>query len=274
MRSLIFSLVILSGFISWAEGVKPMSIEVDYNDLRMDGTLDREAARRAMSAKKQDFAACGFVDGKLDLSFQVSEDGKTTDSKSVLSPKRDQKTEDCFKAVLSQVNFGFSGTQQSTKMSLQFDIGVKERKAAQEQQRQSQETEQAKIETNKIKSVETEADRKNREYLEQVRANALREMNEQAAKQNAQLKTTLACNDTYSKDHSLEAYNRCLDQAKYGGISESAKTCNKTCESQRMNLEVQCHQRCSGGHVARNNCISSCQRNIASQADLCKTGCR
>jgi len=268
---IIFSLVFLSAFTlkSWAEDVKPLSIEVDYNELQMDGTLDRESARRAMSTKKKDFAACGFAEGNLNLTFQVSEDGKTTDSKSVLSPKRDQRTEDCFRAVLSQVNFVFSGIQQNTKMSLQFDIGVKEREAAQEQQRQSQETEQ-----NKIKSVETEADRKNREYLEQVKANALREINTQATKQNAQLKATLACNETYSKDHSLEAYNRCLDQAKYGGISESAKTCNKTCDSQRMNLEVQCHQRCSGGHVARNNCISSCQRNIASQADQCKTGCR
>lgn len=279
--SFVFSLAILSGFpfYSSAESVKPLSVEVEYSDLKIEGTVDRESVRRALSAKRKDFAACGFAEGKLDLSFKVSEDGEITDSKSVLTSKRDPKTEDCFKGVLSQVNFKFSGIQNSANMSLQFEIGRKQREAAQEQQQQAKEVELAKTEANKPKPQETKADKENREYLERVKANALKENQIRKAKQDALLKVQLACTEQYRKDNLLERYDNCMASAKYGGaksaatIPDSIKSCHKTCESQRVDLEMKC-QNCSGGPVARNNCVSSCQRNIASQIDRCAAGCR
>lgn len=126
---LIVSLVILSAIsISSQAQEKIYPVDVEFSDLQINGSLDRESARRALFLERRDFNKCGLSLGKLDLSFQASATGEITDSKAVLSPSSDKATEDCFLKVLSKVNFSQVGISEGgVKLSIQFDIGRDER---------------------------------------------------------------------------------------------------------------------------------------------------
>lgn len=252
-----------------------LSVEMKIQELEVEGIADREAVRRAFQSERKKFDACGISAGNLQITFSVGDTGNIKDAQITLMPQSNEATENCFRGVLSNVNLSFAGVQDVAKISIRFDIGKKEREIEEEKQRVAHEVSQSKSHDEDAKSFESESDKKNREYLEKVKADAIRNMNQQAARQNQQLQATLACNDSYRKDNLLEKYHQCLDQAKYGGaeLSESKKTCLKSCEAQKSNREVSC-QKCSGGTVVRQNCISSCQRSVADQINQCMSGCR
>lgn len=251
-----------------------LSVEMKIQEIAIEGTADREAVRRAFQSEGKKFDTCGISAGSLQIAFSAGETGQIKDAQITLEPQSNQATETCFRSVLSQVNLSFAGIQDVAKISLRFDIGKKEREIDEEKQRVAHEVSQSKVRDKSAKSLESESEKKNREYLEGVKADAIRKMNEQAARQNQQLQATLICNDSYKKDNLLEKYHQCLDQAKYGAdISESKKTCLKSCEAQKSNREVSC-QKCNGGTVVRQRCISSCQRHVADQTSQCMSGCR
>nr|BFD65132.1 hypothetical protein HAGR004_01540 [Bdellovibrio sp. HAGR004] len=260
-----FAFLIFFALLGLNANANDIAPKVDTDQIRFAGDFDREAIRRSVKAHKTKFQLCKSTQSSIDFSveFQIDQKGKARAIANNGYPLPSDNALDCVSKALGEIQFPVPASDSTDSVIL--PIRYDEAKTVTVVQNQKSSV----PDTDKNLS-ESEADKKNLEYLEQVKANALREMNAQAAKQNAQLKAALACND---RSLSLEARNQCLDQAKYGGLSESAKTCHKNCDSQRMNLEVSC-QRCGGGTVARQNCISSCQRNIASQIDQCKTGCR
>ena len=270
MSRLIAVLILILPIFSHA-----LSVEMKIQEVEVEGIADREAVRRAFQSERKKFDACGITAGNVQIAFSVGETGQIKDTQITLMPQSNEATEACFRSVLSNVNLSFAGVQDVAKISLRFDIGKKEREIEDEKQRVAKEFSKSKLHDKSANALESESEMKNREYLEGVKADAIRNMNEQAARQNQQLKATLACNDSYKKDNLLEKYHQCLDQAKYGGaeLSERKKTCLKSCEAQRSNREVSC-QKCNGGTVVRQNCISSCQRHVADQASQCMSGCR
>jgi hypothetical protein len=268
-----FSLVILSAtpFVAFANSAKPLSIEVHYEDLKVEnGKLDRESARRSLVQKQEGFNKCGFTAGKLELSFQASEAGKITDSKAVLSPNPDQATQDCFLKVLHEIDFSHVGIEESVRMSIQFSIGREEQEKLALTKQRAAEINQAKAKNDKAvpNDPETEADRKNREYAQRKRAQALAEMSAQIERQKAEQATSIECYQKFQKDKLLENYEKCLAKGNQGGNS-----CKTECESKRLNLMVQCES-CQGNHVAKNNCRTSCTRNVDNQINSCMSGCR
>jgi hypothetical protein len=255
--------ILIAGQVQAADIAPTVGVE----NLRFSGEFDREAIRRSIGVYKSKLELCKSSQPSIDFSveFQIDQNGKARAIANNGYPLPSDNALNCVSTVIGKMQFPIPQVDSTDSIILPIKYDAPKTNTVGKNQKSSKATNETDL---------SEADKNNQEYLNRVKANALKSMNEQNARQNAQLKATLACNDAYAKDRLLEKYHQCLDQAKYGGSSsESSKTCNKTCESQRMNLEVGC-QKCSGGSVERQSCISSCQRNIASQIDQCKTGCR
>lgn len=269
-----FAFLIFFALLGLNANANDIAPKVDTDKIRFAGDFDKEAIRRSVGAHKAKLQLCKSTQSSIDFSveFQIDQKGKARAIANNGYPLPSDNALDCVSKALGEMQFPVPAYDSTDSVIL--PIRYDEPKTVTVVQNQKSSV----SDTDKNLS-ESEADKKNREYLERVKVNALREMNEQNVKQNLILKAKLACMDQYRKDNLLENRDRCLANANYGGakaaatIPESMKSCHRTCESQRMNLEVQCHS-CTGSPIARNNCISSCNRNIASQIDQCKTGCR
>jgi hypothetical protein len=261
-------------FIASSVSAKEISPKVDVELARFSGEFDMEAIRRLFNSQKSKLEQCKSSQPSLDfgVEFQIDLKGKARAVVNHGFPAPSDKAVECVNTVINQMQFPIPESDSTDWIMLPIKYEEIAPKAL---------SKNKSVATSPSRNApqESESDKINQEYLNRVKSDALKEMQAQNAKQNLILKAKLSCTDQYRKDNLMEKYDRCMADAQYGGsqaalaVSDSAKSCHKTCEAQRLNLEVKC-QSCSGNHINRNNCITACNRNIDSQINQCKSSCR
>ena len=196
----IFSIVIAGH--AYAVDIAP---NVDVENVRFSGEFDREAIRRSIGVYKSKLELCKSSQPSIDFNveFQIDQNGKARAIANNGYPLPSDNALDCVSAVVGEMQFPIPQVDSTDSIILPVKYDAPKTNTVGKNQKSSKAT-------NETDLSESEADKNDQEYLNRVKANALKSMTEQNARQNAQLKATLACNDAYAKDRLLEKYHQAL----------------------------------------------------------------